>query len=196
MANELKPESLWENWRFQVNSGWDRSNYFALVETGALAGAWHVLQDPKSLKAGLFFAFLGLLFTILWFVNDWINHTYILYWWRSTSHAKDYDANAGQLGIRRWWGKVGLKYSHLMRLIPILFGIAWLWLLRSYLPSPRSDYILAMVVGLLILWLLLFISKKISDCAESRWLQSQRTTAPCQGPPNHPAQSLPTCHGS
>ena len=166
--NDRSP--AWENWRFQVDSGWNRSNYFAVVETVALAGAWQVLDQNKYPKTALFFAFLGLISTIIWFLNDLINHTYILYWWRSANASQDYEKEAKNLGIGRWWPNVGLKYSHLMHIIPIIFGAAWVWMLGLFIPSPRCGYILVMVGGLLFTWIVLAIfKKKVSDPAEESY---------------------------
>jgi hypothetical protein len=152
----------WENWRFQVDSGWNRSNYFAVVETVALAGAWQVLEQGRYPRTALFFAFLGLLSTIIWLLNDLINHTYIRYWWQFTGEAQEYEKKAEALG-GRWWPKVGLKYSHLMHVIPALFGAAWLWILGLFIPLPRCGYILAMAGGLAFIWIVLAIFKKVCD---------------------------------
>lgn len=159
----------WENWRFQVDSGWNRSNYFAVVETIALAGAWQVLQSCY-LKTGLFFTFLGLLSTIIWFLNDLINHTYILYWWRSTNEPHDYEKKAERFGVGRWWSNVGVKYSYLMHVIPIIFGAAWLWMLALFIPPPRCCYVLVMLGGLVFTWVVLAIfKKKVGDPAEEAY---------------------------
>jgi hypothetical protein len=155
----------WENWRFQVNSGWNRSNYFAVVETVALAGAWQVLGEHKHPATAFFFAFLGLLSTLIWLLNDLINHAYIHYWWRATGQSHDYDKKAEELG-GRWWPNVGLKYSHLMHVIPIIFSAAWIWILWLFIPSPRSCYVLTMLGGIALTWGLLAISKKLSELLE------------------------------
>jgi uncharacterized membrane protein len=68
--------------------------------------------------------------------------------------------------MKRWWPKVGLKYSHLMHVIPIIFIAAWLWMLGLFIPSPRCSYIVAMVVGLAFMWIVLATLKKVSDSAE------------------------------
>jgi len=154
----MNEDSAWENWRFQVNSGWNRSNYFAVVETIALTGAWQVLQRREYPKTALFFAFLGLLSTIIWLLNDLVNHAYILHWWRATDQSEGYEEEAKG----RWWPGVGLKYSHLMHVIPIIFVAAWLWILWLFMPPPRCCYILAMVGGLGSTWIVLAISKKVS----------------------------------
>jgi hypothetical protein len=177
MDDDRDIQVAWENWRFQVNSGWDRSNYFAVVETIALAGAWQLDQHKYPVTA-LFLAFLGLLSTMIWFLNDTINHAYILFWWRSTNLSRGYEKKAEQLGIGRWWSKSGVKYSHLMNFIPIIFGAAWLWLLGLHLPSPRCCYVLAMLCVLALAWGALAISKKVSDAAEKRWLQCVKPEPP------------------
>ena len=162
----INPKTAWENWRFQVDSGWTRSNYFAVVETVALAGAWEVLKQPEHPRAALFFAYLGLLSTIIWFLNDLINHTYISFWWLSAiPKTKDwYDDEAKKLEIGRWWsGRLGIKYSHLMHVIPIIFGAAWLVMLWLFIPSPRSCYILWGLVFTGAVWVVLVFSKKVSE---------------------------------
>ena len=107
--------------------------------------------------------------TIIWLLNDLINHTYISFWWLSAiPKRKDwYDDEAKTLGIGRWWsGRLGVKYSHLMHVIPIIFCAAWLWMLALFIPSPRSCYVLAMVGGLALTWGLLAILKKVSELIE------------------------------
>jgi hypothetical protein len=164
-ATQAMLNRVWDSWRFQVDSGWNRSNYFAVVETVALAGAWQVLEQKIYIKTALFFAFLGLLSSLIWLLNDYINHTYINYWWQSTGEAKGYEKKAEELKIVRWWPRVGLRYSHLMRGIPFIFCIAWLWMLGLFIPSPRCSYIFAMVGGLLSTWIVLIIAKAVSDRA-------------------------------
>jgi len=170
--SDLEMDRNWSNWRFQVDSLWNRSNFFAVVETVALAGAWQVLDQNKHRKTALFFAFLGLLSTIIWLLNDLISYTYILYWWRSTDQSQEYEKRAKDLGIGKWWPKVGLKYSHLMHVIPIIFCVAWLWTLGVFIPPPRCCYILAMVGGLVFTWIVLAISKKVSESAEKAHAQA------------------------
>jgi hypothetical protein len=161
-SGNMENATAWENWRFQVDSGWNRSNYFAILETVAIAGAWQVLEHGQHPKTALFFAFLGFVSTLIWFLNDLINHAYILYWWKSTEGSKEYEDRAEWL-VGRWWPKVGLKYSHLMHLIPIIFAAAWLWILALFIPSPRCGYVAAMVGGLAFIWIVLVFSKTISD---------------------------------
>jgi hypothetical protein len=150
------------------------------VETLALGGAWAVLGGTKYLRTGLFFAFLGLLSTIIWLLNDLINHTYILYWWRSANPhwtERTYEKNAEKMEIGRWWDKpkVGFKYSHLMHVIPIIFGAAWLWILGLFIP-PHFWYIVAIVGALLLTWMVLAIAKRGSECAEQAHARAHRNS--------------------
>lgn len=157
--------TAWDNWRFQVDSGWNRSNYFAVVEMVALAGTWQVVDQNVYPKTALFFAFLGLLSTVIWFLNDLINHTYILYWWQSTDQSQGYEKET----TGRWWKKVGLKYSHLMHVIPTIVGAAWLWMLGLFISRhPSCRYILVVVGGFVFTWIVLAIFQKVSDRAEKR----------------------------
>jgi hypothetical protein len=52
-----------------------------------------------------------------------------------------------------------------MHVIPIISGAAWLWMLAVLIPSPRYCYVFAVVVGLAFIWIVLAISKKMSDKA-------------------------------
>ena len=63
-----------------------------------------------------------------------------------------------------------------MNVIPIIFVAAWLWMLGLFIPSPRCSYILAMVGGLVFTWVVLAISKKVSESGEKA-----KTDAPGKG---------------
>ena len=46
---EMRQEAyrtIFETWRYEVDSYWQRNNYFAAFETAALAGCWYVVDHP------------------------------------------------------------------------------------------------------------------------------------------------------
>jgi len=49
---------VFETWRSQVESYWQRSNYFAAFETAALTGCWYLVEH-KHPKVGIFVSILG-----------------------------------------------------------------------------------------------------------------------------------------
>jgi hypothetical protein len=134
---------IFENWRFQVTSNWQRTNYFAVIETAALGGVWKVISDGYAIS-GLIATLLGILLTAVWFLNDVTAGSYIDYWWRSLARIEtdigaslasgttgagsapdlvsNYDANALTYGVKRCW----LSYRSLMRAVPAIFMAGWL----------------------------------------------------------------------
>ena len=86
-------EIIFETWRFQVNSYWQRSVFFAAFETAGIAGCWYVisgtsLQGCISGKLshpciGVLFSVLGIILTIVWYLNNKKTHAYVDYWWES-----------------------------------------------------------------------------------------------------------------
>ena len=73
--------TIWEIWRFQVDSYWQRTSYFAVFETAAIAGVWQVLANRPRLALAL--AGLGIVLTILWLLNNARTHAYVGYWWQA-----------------------------------------------------------------------------------------------------------------
>jgi hypothetical protein len=124
-------EELFETWRSQVDSYWQRSNYFAAFETVAIAGCWHVLNVEhvgRQLWAGSMMSVLGIALTIVWLFNNSKTHGYVLYWWESL---KDIEMKAGlttqQLDyVKRQEGGGFPRYSCLLQAVPAIFLVAWL----------------------------------------------------------------------
>jgi hypothetical protein len=136
-----------ENWRFQVNSNWQRTNYFALFETALLGGTWKIISE-RHIVSGFAAAFLGIALTVVWLLNDVKAGSYIAYWWASLGdiekaiqHAdhdekkeplclfgfvSNYELNAKKYGIcRPCWP----SYNTLMRAVPSLFFVGWFCIL-------------------------------------------------------------------
>lgn len=43
-ASEDVYKTISDTWRYEVDSYWQRNNYFAAFETAALAGCWYVVE--------------------------------------------------------------------------------------------------------------------------------------------------------
>lgn len=127
--SELKHEvyrTIFETWRYEVDSYWQRNNYFAAFETVALAGGWYVVEHGH-LWSGLAFSVLGLLSTIVWIITSIAVHRYIRYWWQSI---KDIEAELSlgdhEFAFATGHPGSGLHPSQWVHVIPVLFMIAWI----------------------------------------------------------------------
>src|SRR5947209_15084 len=77
-------KTVLETWRFQVNSYWQRSSYFAAFETVAMAGYWKLLREPGVPRCvAVVFGILGIALTIVWWLSNRKTRDYVEYWWRS-----------------------------------------------------------------------------------------------------------------
>lgn len=126
---ELKQEvykTIFETWRYEVDSYWQRNNYFAAFETVALAGAWYVVEH-KHLWSGLAFSTLGICSTIVWLITSIAVHRYISYWWRSIKNVEAaLSLEENSLAFATKHPGSGLRPSQLVHVIPLLFTSAWL----------------------------------------------------------------------
>lgn len=126
-------KSLFETFRWQVDSYWQRSSYFAAFETAAIAGCWYLLdKDNKWLWAGFSVSILGTALTIVWFLNNHKTHAYVEYWWNALPLIE------GPLGVNLARGQRGggcIRYSYLVQAVPVMFFLAWsallVWGLRA-----------------------------------------------------------------
>lgn len=141
---------LFENWRFQVKSNWERSSYFAVFETAALAGAGKVLSNHCWLVPGIVFSALGVCLTLIWTASNHRSGQYTEYWWNAldtlekqcphkelklVSNYKEH-CDAFTPPIKKF---PPLRYSLLMQFVPTLFIIAWLVLvLHGWFSLSRS----------------------------------------------------------
>lgn len=127
---------LFENWRFQVKSNWDRSSYFALFETAALVGVWRILETQSRLSLGL--PPLGSLLTLVWTLSNHKSGHYGDYWWHALARIEtegfpdspskinfvsQYDANLQTFRFKKLWPS--LNYSMLMQCVPMIFSLVW-----------------------------------------------------------------------
>jgi hypothetical protein len=142
LLKELQ-ESTLQTWRFQVDSFWQRSSYFAAFETVALGLCWKALGE--SLYPGRIFAVLGGALTVIWFWNNAKTYSYVKYWWdrlREIESQRGLDKSKLDLSeqienpekimsakIRR--PLKGIPYHWVVQFVPILFFIAWVLLYFS-----------------------------------------------------------------
>jgi hypothetical protein len=134
---------LFENWRFQINSNWQRTNYFAVFEIAALGGVWKIISE-RYIVSGFVAASLGFLLTIIWFLNDIKAGKYIDYWWQSLSRIEKDIASSGAQGegprlpaldfVSNYFHNCEIykierlgwpRYQTLMRAVPKIFMLAW-----------------------------------------------------------------------
>ena len=64
-------KTIFDTWRSQVDSSWQRSNYFAAFETAAIGGCWLLASGDRriSIVAAIVFSIGGLLLTAIWYVS-------------------------------------------------------------------------------------------------------------------------------
>jgi hypothetical protein len=126
---------LFETWRFEVNSHWQRSSYFAAFETVAVAACWKLLDEQKSAWAGIVLSILGMLLTEIWRRNNNKTHFYAVYWLgkvteleaRLSSESGDSVYFATEILNRPRTGWI--RHRHLVQAVPMIFFVAWIMLL-------------------------------------------------------------------
>ena len=124
-------KTIFETWRFQVNSYWQRSSYFAAFETATIAGVWGILEANR-LWTGLAFSVLGLALTLIWFLNNRATHSYVLYWWSALKGVEEKLTlkKCGTDFVTQHEGSGGMvPYRILIQSVPGIFTVAWATLL-------------------------------------------------------------------
>lgn len=131
--SELKHEvykAIFETWRYEVDSYWQRNNYFAAFETAALAGCWYVIEERHHCWVGLAFAFLGLTSATIWRLTSEAVHNYVSYWWKAVKDIEDKLSLGCEVldyatQHKRSGRPLGQRPSRLVLFIPVLFMLAW-----------------------------------------------------------------------
>ena len=128
-------KSLFETWRFEVNSHWQRSSYFAAFETVAIAACWKLLHNSSdSTWAGIVLSLLGILLTAVWYLNNSKTHFYAVYWLEKVAVIENKLLVRGEEGIdfasqilsRK---RDRIRHRHLVQAVPVIFFVAWVILL-------------------------------------------------------------------
>jgi hypothetical protein len=136
-------KTLFETWRFQVNSHWQRSSFFSAFETVALAASWKLFTDKTDAGAaflGALLACLGLVLTLVWFLMSDRTHQYARYWLKSVGEVEaKLMERSNESGVdfarkifddrRSTITKSIFAHHALERAVPSLFVIAWITLL-------------------------------------------------------------------
>lgn len=133
-------ELVFENWRWQVDSNWTRTSYFAVFETALLGAVWEI-GSKGHMWSGVFGALVGILLTADWILNDVKAGAYIEYWWRSLGNLEghlavmsgqkklnfvsEYEWNRKDYCIPKSWP----TYRCVMLAVPGLFLIAFVYCL-------------------------------------------------------------------
>jgi hypothetical protein len=129
-------KTTFDTWRSQVDSYWQRSNYFALFETAAIGGCWHLVSGQHAL-AGVGLSLLGIALTVVWYRNNTKTHAYVRHWWDALmaieSHLhlgpNDFATQLERKQEERHKSEGDTAYRRLIQQVPILFGVAWTALL-------------------------------------------------------------------
>jgi hypothetical protein len=130
-------KTIFETWRFQVDSYWTRNAYFAAFETAAFAGIWELYTAKHPhLYMGMAFSFFCICLTFIWFFNNRRTDQYVKYWWKTLIDIEEMNADpitfVSRYQRRAELYKIGdipISYHKLIQSIPWLFGIAWFCLL-------------------------------------------------------------------
>ena len=121
-------KTIFETWRSQVNSYWQRSNYFAVFETAALAGCWSLMGQSHTVL-GLLSVVVGISLTIIWWGSNSAVHRYVEHWWNSLKIVEKQLSlqDAGLAFATNHRGSGGaLRYSSLVQTVPLLFMAGWI----------------------------------------------------------------------
>ena len=120
-------KSYFETFRWQVDSYWQRTTYFAAFETAAIAGCWYLLEKKPNVAAPFnveaAFAALGFLLTVDWLWNNNKTHGYVLYWWRAL---ETLETRLGVDFVTTQRGSRYVQYRHLVQGVPVIFSFVWL----------------------------------------------------------------------
>jgi hypothetical protein len=136
-------KTLFETWRFQVNSHWQRSSFFAGFETVALAACWKLFDDKPdkyTILLGAFLALLGVALTVVWYLINNRTHKYALYWLEQVGEVETrIMAGNSEWGIdfakrvldsqRTTITSSRIGHHQLERAVPLVFIAAWIALL-------------------------------------------------------------------
>jgi len=123
-------KTIFETWRSQVDSYWQRNTYFAAFETAALAGCWYLVEHSHP-GMGMFVSILAIGITIVWLLSNSAVHSYIEYWLKAimTIEKKlSLDEEGFDFASKHPGSGALIRYSTLVQLVPMLFMIAWIGL--------------------------------------------------------------------
>jgi hypothetical protein len=124
-------KTIFNTWRSQVDSSWQRSTYFSTFEIAAIGGGWYVVSRPEKLQvlAGIGFAVGGFLLTIIWLVSTKKTSEYVRHWWDSIREIERALALSPHDYAQQLETKQGqrhtFRFKYLVCGIPVLFSVGW-----------------------------------------------------------------------
>jgi len=128
-------KTIFATWRSQVDSYWQRSNYFAAFGTAAIAGSWYLVNRSAmpDLGASLLLSMLGIWLTIVWYRSNKKTHMYVRHWWDSLGRieqrlriAPSDFAQQLELGQEEQHQRQGgIPYRSLIQNVPMMFFVMW-----------------------------------------------------------------------
>jgi hypothetical protein len=134
--------TLFETWRFQVNSHWQRSSFFSAFETVGLVACWKLFTDKPDAHPflGALLALLGLVLTVVWFLINDRTHEYAIYWLKAVGEIESRVMRNGSEWEIDFAKKIlddkhtpiprsMIHHHQLEKAVPSLFLIAWIALL-------------------------------------------------------------------
>lgn len=123
-----------ETWRWQIDSNWHRTAYFAAFQTAVLVAVGYAIvyvQFGISLAASVF----GLLLNVVWLLNDRKTGAYTDYWRKAAEstegslpkHLRFVSKSEYEEKALTWGVRIACpKYNHLMLSVRLLFAVAWI----------------------------------------------------------------------
>jgi hypothetical protein len=142
-------KTLFETWRFEVNSHWQRSSYFAAFETVAVAACWKLLIDQNYAWAGVILSIFGTALTEVWRRNNNKTHLYAVYWLgrvadleSTLSRSSGESINFASAILNRP-RPYRIRHRHLVQAVPMIFFGAWIALLLFGLSRVSVFHFLA-----------------------------------------------------
>lgn len=132
-------KAVFETWRSQVDSYWQRLNYFAAFETAAITGGWLLVSGPRisEVGAGCLFSALGIALTVVWHKSNDKMSRYVRHWWNSIRecerelrlHPYDFAQKLEEQQDKQKAEQKTAEYHVLIQYVPKLFGVGWIALL-------------------------------------------------------------------
>jgi hypothetical protein len=122
-------KAVFDTWRYEVNSYWQRNSYFAAFETAAMAGCWYVVEH-KYHWPGFVFSIAGLGSAVIWWITSIAVHRYVQHWWEGIKTIEGkFGLHEAGLDFASQHRGSGLHPSIFVLAIPLLFASAWIAIL-------------------------------------------------------------------
>ena len=127
LRQEVYKEAF-ETWRYEVDSYWQRNNYFSAFETAAIAGCWYIVEHSHPWIASAF-SLLGGASALIWLLTSIAVHKYVQYWWgaiQQAEHSLSLGTQKLNFATKHPGSGMLARPSILVQMVPCLFIVAWL----------------------------------------------------------------------